>query len=64
MVSMSCFMVTLSPPSVEIDPCLVLLGGSQHDYEWDNHMKKMLLKKNTKIYGGLDQNSYSKKNDT
>jgi len=31
-------MVTLSPPSSAADPCLVflmLLGGSQHNCEWD-----------------------------
>jgi len=31
-------MVTLSPTSIPVDPCLVffmLLGGSQHDCEWD-----------------------------
>jgi len=35
---MSCCMVTLSPPSGAADPCLVflmLLGGFQHDCEWD-----------------------------
>ena len=38
MVSMSCCMVTVSPPSSVTDPCLVflmLLDGSQHDGEWD-----------------------------
>jgi len=38
MDSMSCCMVTLFPPSGAADPCLVflmLLGGSQHDCEWD-----------------------------
>ena len=38
MVSMSCCMVTLSPPYSAAKPCLVflmLLVGSQHDCEWD-----------------------------
>ena len=38
MVSMSCCMETLSPPSIADAPCLVflmLLGGSQHDCEWN-----------------------------
>jgi len=38
MVSMSCCMETMSPPSSADAPCLVflmLLGGSQHDCQWD-----------------------------
>jgi len=38
MVSMSCCMETLSPPSSADAPCLIflmLLDGSQHNCEWD-----------------------------